>query len=98
MSDKTPISMLQELCNREDEVLMFEEVPHKFNPKMFSCTVNAFNAFAEGSGRSKKEAKHEASVNLLGEWFQIEIFEFYCWNVSNWSESLEIFLWVQTHL
>lgn len=44
----------------------YESVPHPSDPKMFSYRVEAFNLFAQGSGRSKKEAKHEASENLIG--------------------------------
>lgn len=67
VSQKTPTAILQELCVQEGEVLMFDDIPHETNPKMFSCKALAFEMYAIGSGRSKKEAKHEACANLIGE-------------------------------
>lgn len=64
--EKTPIAVLQELCVQENELMIFENVPHDTDPKMFTFLVNAFNMVARGSGRSKQEAKHEASSNLIG--------------------------------
>lgn len=66
-SVKTPAAILQELCVQEGEVLYFEDIPHEANPKMFSCKALAFEMCAMGSGRSKKEAKHEACSNLISE-------------------------------
>lgn len=67
MAEKTPVSVLQELCVQENEsVPMYENIPHESDPKMFSCVVQSFGYYAKGSGRSKREAKHEASANLLG--------------------------------
>lgn len=66
VSEKTPTAILQELCVQEGEVLMYENIPHD-NPKMFSCKVIAFEMCAIGTGRSKKEAKHIACANLIGE-------------------------------
>lgn len=66
MTEKTPVSVLQELCVQENvSVPMYEHIPHETDPKMFSYLVQAFDHFAKGSGRSKREAKHEASANLL---------------------------------
>lgn len=67
VSEKTPTAILQELCVQESEVLMYENIPHETNPKMFACKVIAFEMFSIGVGRSKKEAKHEACANLIGE-------------------------------
>lgn len=67
VSVKTPAAILQELCVQEGEVLYFDDIPHETNPKMFSCKALAFEMYAIGSGRSKKEAKHEACSNLIGE-------------------------------
>lgn len=67
MSQKTPISVLQELCVKEGDVVIFDDFPHEPNPKIFSCEVKALDVSATGSGRSKKEARHEASANLIGE-------------------------------
>lgn len=65
--EKTPITILNELCMQEKEVLIHESVPHETNPKMFSCKVEAFGISAIGSARSKKLAQHEACENLIGE-------------------------------
>lgn len=66
MSEKTPVSLLQELCIQENApVPMYEGVPHETDPKMFAFYVNAFGLSGKGSGRSKREAKHEASANLI---------------------------------
>lgn len=67
MTEKTPVSVLQELCVQENvSVPMYENIAHETDPKMFSYLVSAFGCIARGSGRSKREAKHEASANLLG--------------------------------
>lgn len=67
MAEKTPVSVLQELCVQENEsVPMYEPIQHESDPKMFAYVVGAFGFLAKGSGRSKREAKHEASANLLG--------------------------------
>lgn len=66
MSEKTPVSVLQELCIQEHgHVPMYESIPHESDPKMFTFVVEAFGLFAQGSGRSKREAKHDASANLI---------------------------------
>lgn len=70
-TEKTPISVLQELCAQENEPLMYEYVPHETNPNLFSCLVTAFDLVCSGSGQSKKEAKHGASEALMG---------WYCWS------------------
>lgn len=68
MSEKTPVSVLQELCIQEHEhVPMYESIPHESDAKMFTFVVQAFGMFAQGSGRSKREAKHDASANLISE-------------------------------
>lgn len=72
MSEKTPVSVLQELCIQEkDSVPMYESMPHESDPKMFTFVVEAFGFFAQGSGRSKREAKHDASANLISEFFRL---------------------------
>ena len=66
MAEKTPVSVLQELCIQENSsVPMYESIPHESDPKMFAFVVEAFNLFAKGTGRSKREAKHDASANLI---------------------------------
>lgn len=67
VAEKTPTAKLQELCVQEGEVLMSEDIPHETNSKMFSCKVIAFQMSAIGSGRNKKEAKHDACANLISE-------------------------------
>lgn len=62
---KTPVTVLYELCTQEKEFLKFENILHD-SRNMFSCSVSAFGIAAIGSGRSKKEAKHEASAKLVG--------------------------------
>lgn len=66
-SEQTPTALLHEMCMQNGEIFYPEYVPHETDPKLFSCIVNAFGLTARGSGRSKKEAKHDASRNLLGE-------------------------------
>lgn len=66
MAEKTPASLLQELCVRENaSVPIYEHIPHESDPKMFTYLVEAFGIISQGSGRSKREAKHEASASLL---------------------------------
>lgn len=66
MTQKTPVSALLELCAQEKvSVPEFESFPHNSDPKMFACIVEAFGIFAKGCGRSKREAKHDASAKLF---------------------------------
>lgn len=68
MSEKTPVSVLQELCIQEKSLVpMYESIPHASDPKMFAYVVQAFGFMANGSGRSKREARHDASANLISE-------------------------------
>lgn len=68
-SEKTPISALNELCMQNDQFLRIEEDgPTSRNPKTFFCIANAFHLSAKGSGRSKKEAEHDACANLIGKY------------------------------
>lgn len=59
--------MLQELCIRHKEGSPFyEEIADGTDEaKTFAYIVQAFDQMAQGSGRSKREAKHEAAANLL---------------------------------
>lgn len=66
---KTPVTILHELCIRERHFTAFEDIPHGTDPKQFSCIATAFGLSAKGSGRSKKEAKHDACANLISEYF-----------------------------
>ncbi|XP_031621587.1 uncharacterized protein LOC116339698 [Contarinia nasturtii] len=66
MSEKTPVSVLQELCVQDNgSAPIYESIPHETDPKMFSFIVSAFGLYAKGSGRSKREAKHDASAQLI---------------------------------
>lgn len=68
MAEKTPVSLLQELSIREFGCSpYYEQMAHESDPKLFSCLVEAFGKAAIGSGRSKKEAKHDASAKIIGE-------------------------------
>lgn len=67
MAEKTPVSVLQELSIQEFGCSpYYEQMPHESDPKLFACLVEAFGKGAIGSGRSKKEAKHDASAKLIG--------------------------------
>ncbi|XP_055320530.1 uncharacterized protein LOC129577462 [Sitodiplosis mosellana] len=75
-SEKTPVAALHEFCVQNDEVLMFDEnVQHKTDLKMFSCIATAFDLYARGSGRSKKEAKHDASAKLIAKLKSLDRFK-----------------------
>lgn len=66
MAEKTPVSVLQELCIQEGEsVPMYDLAHEESDGKNFAYIVNAFDMYAKGSGRSKREAKHEASAKLI---------------------------------
>lgn len=67
MTEKTPVSLLQELTISEDAPPpFFDFVANDEDPKAFSCMVEAFGQSEYGAGRSKKEAKHAASAMLIG--------------------------------
>lgn len=65
--DKTPASMLKELCDHENFELRLDQFTYETNLQMFICHVTAFSVSAKGSGRSKQEAKQEACANVIGE-------------------------------
>lgn len=69
-TEKTPVTVLQELCVQESELAVYEYVPHETDPKLFSCLVTAFDLVSSGSGQSKMEAKHKASENLMGLYYE----------------------------
>ncbi|XP_055320466.1 uncharacterized protein LOC129577455 [Sitodiplosis mosellana] len=74
-TEKTPVTVLQELCVQENELVVFEYVPHETDSTMFSCLVAAFDLVSSGSGRSKKEAKHEASEHLMAQLAKMDRFK-----------------------
>lgn len=66
MAEKTPVSVLQELCIQEGKsVPMYDLTHEETDGKNFTYIVYAFDMYAKGSGRSKREAKHEASAKLI---------------------------------
>lgn len=77
MSEKTPVSILQELCVKyKDGAPIYEEIPDESDDgKIFACIVQAFGATAKGAGRSKREAKHTASAKLIS-WVNIHFLIF----------------------
>lgn len=67
-NEKLPVTMLQEYCaQRKSCVPIYEELSEQMSEgrKVFRCRVTAFSMFTEGSGLSKKSAKHSAAANLL---------------------------------
>lgn len=66
--EKTPISMLQELCDQEKEILSpsFEPMPFSTNSQMFICTIQVFGVTANALGSTKKDAKHKACEEIIG--------------------------------
>lgn len=64
--EKTPVSILQELCDQQNVALSFE-VSFDSNSQMFVCEVKALNVIANVLGRSKKEAKHKACADVICE-------------------------------
>lgn len=70
MAEKTPITIVQEMCMRRHCSMPFYDLladGTENESKIFSYSVKAFELEAFGSGKSKKDAKHEAAINLLAE-------------------------------
>lgn len=66
MAEKTPVSVLQELCIQEGaSVPIYDEQSNDTDTKTFTFVVHAFGKCAKGTGRSKREAKHKASEHLI---------------------------------
>lgn len=65
--EKTPAMVLNDLCIQQQTFAMFDFCPDETDPSMFRCTATAFGLSADGSGRTKKEAKHVACADLIGE-------------------------------
>lgn len=77
---KTPTSVLAEFCAKEKEALpRYETVTSESNPNVpiFSISANAFGFTTIGVGRTKNEAKHAASQNLIGKYKVHEYVRFY---------------------
>lgn len=64
---KTPISVLQEICVKNFKNAPVYEVIADGSgfDKVFAYKVKAFDEVATGYGKSKKDAKHEASIQML---------------------------------
>lgn len=67
MSCKTPVSILQEFCcKKQHSAPMYTLIADGTSPdKTFAYEVAAFNYTADGRGRNKPNAKHEAAASLL---------------------------------
>jgi RISC-loading complex subunit TARBP2 len=67
MSSKTPVSILQEMCIRKGDVPQYELIHDGggSHEALFKYRVVVGESSAIGSGRSKKEAKHDAAQCLL---------------------------------
>lgn len=65
--NKTPVTILQELCvKRKLNPPFYELIEDGSNPtKTFTFKLNVLNQVSIGSGRSKKDAKHEAANEML---------------------------------
>lgn len=71
MTTKTSTSVLTEFCAQQKVALpKYEAVPRETEPNkpLFTYVVAAFDLIAKGSGRSKAEARHAASENLLSKY------------------------------
>lgn len=68
MAEKTPVSVLQELCVKYQHGAPFYDELNDGGDdgKTFTSLVQAFGATAKGTGRTKREAKHNAAERLLG--------------------------------
>lgn len=66
---KTPTSVLAEFCAQQKSASpQYEDIVLQSNPNVpiFTITVSALEFTAIGSARSKTDAKHVASQNLIG--------------------------------
>lgn len=64
MSEKTPISILQEYCVQQKAAPPLYNISN-MGSKGFICVVHAFDIEAEAKARSKSEAKHASCTNIL---------------------------------
>lgn len=69
MSAKTAISILKEFCDKlKLAPPQYEAVKHENDPQMFIVVVSLVGFVANGTARSKIDAKHLASERLIGEY------------------------------
>lgn len=64
--EKTPVSMLQELCVQEKDTF-YDSYKYETSTQLFICEIKALGVTDTGLGRTKKEAKHKACANVMGE-------------------------------
>lgn len=64
MSEKTPVSVLQEFCMQQKVAPPTYDI-NETKTKEFVCVVSAFNNCAEATARSKIEAKQASCTSLL---------------------------------
>lgn len=62
--EKTPVSMLQELCDRERDTLQYT---YEVKAQMFVCEVKALGIVCIDVGQTKKVAKQKACANIICE-------------------------------
>jgi RISC-loading complex subunit TARBP2 len=67
MQGKTPISYLQELCNKRGITPQYDLIANEgaVHEPLFVFKVSAGELIGTGKGTSKKKAKHNAAVSLL---------------------------------
>lgn len=78
---KTPTSVLAEFCAQQKaELPQYETVDQESNPNVpiFFVSANAFGFTSIGAGRSKIEAKHVASQNLIGKYTSTQFMHICC--------------------
>lgn len=67
MTAKTATSILTEFCAQEKVAPpTYESVINDSDPSVFLILAKAFDLIGKGYGRTKKDAKHAASKQLLG--------------------------------
>lgn len=64
MAEKTPVTRLMELCVKNSIIPKFDEA-EAVETKTFRCVVTAFSMCIEGTGTSKKLAKHNSAERML---------------------------------
>lgn len=69
MTEKTPTSILSEFCVQNKVTPLYNPVSQESDPRVpiFTISVTVLDYVAKGSGRSKADAKHDASQKLIGE-------------------------------
>lgn len=75
---KAPVSVIQELCvKKRTGAPFYDLIEDGSDPetKMFAYSVELFGQTAKGKGKSKKDAKHEAAVNMINILKEIDEFK-----------------------